>query len=71
VPNRWSRLKDDIDYALKRKHFLKHQFSLANSFLKKYHNELSNDQLTTIKNFIKLEGRNYLLQRIKRRNAHL
>jgi len=69
--SKWGKFKDDIDYALKRKPFLKHQFALANFFFSQYHSKFNNNQLVVFKSFIQLEKKSYFAQRIKRRNTHL
>ncbi len=60
-------LKNDIDYLLKKKRFLSHQFELAKSFLSTYRDKLTSEQIKIFENFIKQENKNYILQRLNRR----
>jgi len=63
-------LKEDVKYLVKKKKFLSRQFDIAKVFLRKYQHRLDEKQLETIRNFIKQENKNYILQRINRRIAY-
>jgi glycosyltransferase involved in cell wall biosynthesis len=63
--------KDNFNYLIKKNKFLSHQFDLAKAFLLQYRNRLDSKQIRIVENFIELENKNYLVQRINRRITYL
>ena len=61
------KIKKDLNYLTKKEFFLEHEFYLAKAFLLKYRKKLNTVQVTEIEKFIRLEDKNYILQRIIRR----
>lgn len=66
-----SQAAEMMNHLSGRKQFLPHQFKLTKAFLEKYGDWLNDSQTKTFKHFIKLENKNYLLQRLNRRIAYL
>jgi hypothetical protein len=63
--------KELMKYISGEKRFLPHQFSLAKTFLLKYRDRLTKQHIKVFEQFIKLENKHYILQRINRRIAYL
>ncbi|HEY2583196.1 MAG TPA: glycosyltransferase family 2 protein [Mucilaginibacter sp.] len=71
IPGIIGAIKDNFNYLIKKKKFLSHQFGLAKAFLLQYRHKLDNKQIRTVENFLKLERKNYLVQRINRLITYL
>jgi hypothetical protein len=66
-PGFFGALSEGFQYLTGQKKFLSRQFALVRDFYSKYKSKLTNEQRQIFENFIKLEKRNYIIQRITRR----
>jgi glycosyltransferase involved in cell wall biosynthesis len=71
IPGFIDSIKEDFNYLIGKKKFLPHQFNLAKAFFLQYRNKLGSKQISIFENFLNMENKNYIAQRIRRRITYL